>query len=170
MARQRALFETGNGWQHCVIEIVVALLAASICVPLRAFLRSGSRNLRRPFPHQPGRLAPARPRSSQHRPSSTRCPSSARVLSPPSPMRRTNVPPSRAGAATVSGGTPSSSGSELSPSVGLPTWSVMALVHTPPNGREARERGRPTLPLGATALRRLQGPGLHWSARKDCRW
>ena len=45
-ARQLALFETGNGWQHGVIEIVVALLAAFMFVPLRSFLRSGSRDRR----------------------------------------------------------------------------------------------------------------------------
>ena len=44
--RQLALFETGNGWQHGVIEIVVALLAAFMFVPLRSFLRSGSRDRR----------------------------------------------------------------------------------------------------------------------------
>lgn len=42
-ARQLALFETGNGLQHGVIEIVVALLAAAMFVPLRSFLRSGTR-------------------------------------------------------------------------------------------------------------------------------
>jgi len=41
-ARQLALFETGNGLQHGVVEIVLALLAAAIFVPLRSFLRSGS--------------------------------------------------------------------------------------------------------------------------------
>jgi len=41
-ARQIGLFETGNGWQHGVIEIGIALLAALILVPLRSFLRSGS--------------------------------------------------------------------------------------------------------------------------------
>ena len=45
-ARQLALFETGNGLQHGVIEIVVALLAAAIFVPLRSFLRSGIRGRR----------------------------------------------------------------------------------------------------------------------------
>jgi len=39
-ARRLALFETGNGWQHGVIEILVALLAASMLVPLRPFRRS----------------------------------------------------------------------------------------------------------------------------------
>ncbi len=33
-----ALFETGNGWQHGVIEILVALLAAFMFVPLRPLL------------------------------------------------------------------------------------------------------------------------------------
>lgn len=42
-ARQLALFETGNGWQHGVFEIVLALLAAAVFVPLRSFLRSGDR-------------------------------------------------------------------------------------------------------------------------------
>jgi hypothetical protein len=45
-ARQLALFETGNGWQHGVFEIVLALLAAAMFVPLRSFLRSGSRDRR----------------------------------------------------------------------------------------------------------------------------
>jgi hypothetical protein len=45
-ARQLALFETGNGWQHGVFEIVLALLAAAVFVPLRSFLRSGSRDRR----------------------------------------------------------------------------------------------------------------------------
>ena len=44
-ARQLALLETGNGWQHGV-EIVVALLAAFMFVPLRPFLRSRSRDRR----------------------------------------------------------------------------------------------------------------------------
>ena len=44
--RQLGLFETGNGWQHGVIEIGVALLAAFMFVPLRSFLRSGSRDRR----------------------------------------------------------------------------------------------------------------------------
>jgi len=41
-ARQIALFETGNGWQHGVISILVALIAALLWLPLRAILRSGS--------------------------------------------------------------------------------------------------------------------------------
>jgi hypothetical protein len=45
-ARQLALFETGNGWQHGVVEIALALLTAAIFVPLRSFLRSGSRDRR----------------------------------------------------------------------------------------------------------------------------
>ena len=45
-ARQLALFEAGNGWQHGVIEILIALLAAVMLVPLRPFLRSGSRDRR----------------------------------------------------------------------------------------------------------------------------
>ena len=45
-ARQLALFETGNGWQHGVIEILVALLAAFMLVPLRPFLRSRLRDRR----------------------------------------------------------------------------------------------------------------------------
>ena len=44
--RQLGLFEAGNGWQHGVIEIVVALLAAFMFVPLRSSLRSGSRDRR----------------------------------------------------------------------------------------------------------------------------
>lgn len=40
-ARQIAIFETGNGLQHGVIDIIVALLAAAMFVPLRSFLRSG---------------------------------------------------------------------------------------------------------------------------------
>lgn len=42
-ARQVGLFETGNGWQHGVVEIGLALFAALLWVPLRSFLRSGSR-------------------------------------------------------------------------------------------------------------------------------
>jgi hypothetical protein len=45
-ARQLALFETGNGLQHGVLEIALALLAAAMFVPLRSFLRSGSRDRR----------------------------------------------------------------------------------------------------------------------------
>jgi hypothetical protein len=44
--RQIALFETGNGMQQGPIEIVVALLTALLLVPLRSFLRSGSKNRR----------------------------------------------------------------------------------------------------------------------------
>lgn len=44
--RQLAHFETGNGLQQGVVEIGVALLAAFMFVPLRPFLRSGSRNRR----------------------------------------------------------------------------------------------------------------------------
>ena len=45
-ARQLALFETGIGWQHGVIEILVALLAAFMFVPLRPFLPSRLRDRR----------------------------------------------------------------------------------------------------------------------------
>jgi hypothetical protein len=45
-ARQIGLFETGNGWQHGVISILVALIAALLWLPLRSFLRSGSRDQR----------------------------------------------------------------------------------------------------------------------------
>ena len=45
-ARHLALFETGNGLQHGVVEIVLAVLAAVLLVPLRSFLRSGSRGRR----------------------------------------------------------------------------------------------------------------------------
>ena len=45
-ARQLALFETGNGLQHGIIEILVALGAAFLWLPLRSFLRSGSRDRR----------------------------------------------------------------------------------------------------------------------------
>jgi hypothetical protein len=45
-ARQLALFETGIGWQHGVIDILVALIAALLWLPLRSFLRSGSRGRR----------------------------------------------------------------------------------------------------------------------------
>jgi hypothetical protein len=41
-ARQVALFETGNGWQHGFIEIGIAILAAIVLIPLRSFLRSGT--------------------------------------------------------------------------------------------------------------------------------
>ena len=43
-ARQLALFETGNGWQHRVLAILVALITAVLWLPLRSFLRSGSRD------------------------------------------------------------------------------------------------------------------------------
>ena len=43
-ARQIGLFETGNGGQHGVISIPIALGAASLWLPLRSFLRSGSRD------------------------------------------------------------------------------------------------------------------------------
>jgi hypothetical protein len=42
-ARQIALFETGNGWQHGVFGILFALIAALLWLPIRSFLRSGSR-------------------------------------------------------------------------------------------------------------------------------
>jgi hypothetical protein len=45
-ARQIALFETGNGWQHGVFGIVLALIATLLWLPLRSFLRSGSRDRR----------------------------------------------------------------------------------------------------------------------------
>ncbi len=45
-ARQIGLFETGIGWQHGVIDILVALGAALLWLPLRSFLRSGSRDRR----------------------------------------------------------------------------------------------------------------------------
>jgi len=45
-ARQLGLFETGNGWQHGVIQILIVLLAAFVFVPIRSFLRS-SRGARR---------------------------------------------------------------------------------------------------------------------------
>ena len=44
--RQIGLFEVGNGWQHGVIEIGAALLAAFMFVPLRSFVRSRSRDRR----------------------------------------------------------------------------------------------------------------------------
>ena len=43
-ARQLGLFETGNGWQHGVFGILVALIAALVWLPLGSFLRSGSRD------------------------------------------------------------------------------------------------------------------------------
>jgi len=43
-ARQISLFETGNGWQHGVIGVLVALGAALGFVPLGVFLRRGRRN------------------------------------------------------------------------------------------------------------------------------
>jgi hypothetical protein len=45
-ARQLALFESGIGWQHGVIEILVALLAASMFVLRYPFVRSGSKDRR----------------------------------------------------------------------------------------------------------------------------
>jgi len=45
-ARQLALFETGNGWQHGVIDVVVALIVALLWLPVRSFLRSGSKTRR----------------------------------------------------------------------------------------------------------------------------
>ncbi len=44
--RQIALFETGIGWQHGVLDILVALIAALLWLPLRSFLRSGSKDRR----------------------------------------------------------------------------------------------------------------------------
>ena len=41
--RQIGLFETGNGWQHGVFAILFALIAAVLWLPLRSFLRSGSK-------------------------------------------------------------------------------------------------------------------------------
>lgn len=43
-ARQIALFETGNGWQHGLIEIFIALTGALLLMPLRPFLRSRPRD------------------------------------------------------------------------------------------------------------------------------
>jgi hypothetical protein len=45
-ARQIALFENGIGWQHGVIDILIALVAALLWLPLRSFLRSGRRDRR----------------------------------------------------------------------------------------------------------------------------
>jgi hypothetical protein len=45
-ARQIGLFETANGWPYGVLSILVALGAALLWLPLRAFLRSGSRDRR----------------------------------------------------------------------------------------------------------------------------
>jgi hypothetical protein len=45
-SRQLALSETGDGWQHRVIEIVVALTSVLLMVPLRPFLGSGSKDRR----------------------------------------------------------------------------------------------------------------------------
>ena len=45
-ARQLALFETGVGWQHGVLGVLIALIAALLWLPLRSFLRSGSRDRR----------------------------------------------------------------------------------------------------------------------------
>jgi hypothetical protein len=40
-ARQIGLFETGNGWQHSIFGILLALIVALLWLPIRAFLRSG---------------------------------------------------------------------------------------------------------------------------------
>ena len=45
-ARQLALFETGNGLQHGVLGVLMALIAALLWLPIRSFLRSGSRDRR----------------------------------------------------------------------------------------------------------------------------
>ena len=45
-ARQLALFETGNGWQHGVLAVLVALIITVLWLPLRSFLRSGSTDRR----------------------------------------------------------------------------------------------------------------------------
>jgi len=45
-SRQIALFETGNGLQQGPIEIAIALISALLWVPLRSFLRSGSKGRR----------------------------------------------------------------------------------------------------------------------------
>jgi len=45
-ARQIGLFETGNGWPYGVLSILVALGAALLWLPLRSFLRYGSRDRR----------------------------------------------------------------------------------------------------------------------------
>ena len=45
-ARQIALFETGIGWQHGVFAILAALISAVLWLPLRSFLRSGSKDRR----------------------------------------------------------------------------------------------------------------------------
>ena len=45
-ARQIGLFENGIGWQHGIIDILIALVAAVLWLPLRSFLRSGSRDRR----------------------------------------------------------------------------------------------------------------------------
>jgi hypothetical protein len=42
-SRHLALFEVGNGFQHGVIEILLALLAALFFLPARSVLRSRSR-------------------------------------------------------------------------------------------------------------------------------
>ena len=51
-ARQIGLFETSIGWQHGFIDILVALGAALMLLPLRAFLRRNGRDSRsrRPGP------------------------------------------------------------------------------------------------------------------------
>jgi hypothetical protein len=43
-ARQIGLFETGNGWQHGIFGILLALIVALLWWPIRAFLRSGWRD------------------------------------------------------------------------------------------------------------------------------
>ena len=43
-ARQIGLFETGIGWQHGFIDILVALGAALMLLPIGAFLRRNGRD------------------------------------------------------------------------------------------------------------------------------
>ena len=45
-ARQIGLVETGNGWQHGVIEILFALGAVLLLLPLGAFRRRRAPNAR----------------------------------------------------------------------------------------------------------------------------
>jgi hypothetical protein len=45
-ARQLALFETGTGWQHGVLAVLIALVVSVVWLPIRSFLRSGSRDRR----------------------------------------------------------------------------------------------------------------------------
>ncbi len=45
-ARQLGAFETGNGLQHGIFGVLVALVAALLWLPLRSFLRSGSKKRR----------------------------------------------------------------------------------------------------------------------------